>query len=444
MRKLHDYQWAAVEFILDHPEAALFLDMGLGKTISTLTAIEQLIYDRFESEKVLVVAPKRVAELVWAEEAASWPHTSHLRVNKVVGTPKQREAALNAPGDIWVIGRDNLAWLVQNFKFDFDTLVLDELSSFKSHRATRTKAVAAVRGNVNRVIGLTGTPAPKSLMDLWSQFYLLDQGERLGKRIGHYRTNYFRPDKTNGHVVYSYKLLPGAAERIYGRIEDITISMGAVDHLDLPEKVVQNIEVELPPKAKRLYQELKKEFFAELAPGGVVDASNAAVLANKLLQLASGAVYDPGGHPLEVHSAKLDPLGEALEGANGQPTLVAYWFQHERDRISKRFPDAVELKKPNDFKRWNGGDISVGLIHPASAGHGLNLQQGGSRLIWFGPIWDLEAYQQTNARLHRQGQKNRVTIQHLIAKGTIDTHVMKILRDKKATQADLIEAAKRF
>ena len=437
----HDYQKYAIEYIKSHPITALFLDMGLGKTVTTLTAIRDLMYDTFEVRRVLVVAPLRVARDTWPEEIRKWDHLKDLTCSVVVGTVAERRRALQKEADIYIVNRENLAWLYQNSRLDFDMVVLDELSSFKNAKSKRFKAMKAMRPEVKRIVGLTGTPSGNGLMDLWAEFRLLDMGERLGKYISQYRSLYFKPDKRNGMVVFSYKPLPGAEEAIYHQIADITVSMKATDYLEMPELVSVAKEVTLSEKEKKRYDELKKSLVLEL-PGGEVTAANAASLTMKLSQMANGAIYTDDKNVVSIHDRKLDALEDLVESANGQPVLVAYWFKHDKDRIQKRM-EARELKESQDFADWNARKIPVALIHPASAGHGLNLQQGGSILIWFGLTWSLELYQQTNARLWRQGQQSRtVIIQHIVAKGTIDERILKVLEHKDGTQAALIDAVK--
>lgn len=437
----HDYQKYAIEYIKSHPITALFLDMGLGKTVTTLTAIRDLMYDTFKVRRVLVVAPLRVARDTWPEEIRKWDHLKDLTYSVVVGIVAERRRALQKEADIYIVNRENLAWLYQNSRLDFDMVVLDELSSFKNAKSKRFKAMKAMRPEVKRIVGLTGTPSGNGLMDLWAEFRLLDMGERLGQYISQYRSLYFKPDKRNGMVVFSYKPLPGAEEVIYHQIADITVSMKANDYLEMPELVSVAKEVTLSEKEKKRYDELKKSLVLEL-PGGEVTAANAASLTMKLSQMANGAIYTDDKNVVGIHNRKLDALEDLVESANGRPVLVAYWFKHDKDRIQKRM-EARELKEPQDFADWNAGKISVALIHPASAGHGLNLQQGGSILIWFGLTWSLELYQQTNARLWRQGQQSRtVIIQHIVAKGTIDERILKVLEHKDGTQAALIDAVK--
>lgn len=437
----HAYQKYAIDYIKTHPVTALFLDMGLGKTVTTLTAIRDLMYDTFEIQRVLVVAPLRVARDTWPEEIRKWDHLKELTCSVVVGNMVERRRALQKEADIYIVNRENLAWLYQNSRLDFDMVVLDELSSFKNAQSKRFKAMKAMRPKVKRIVGLTGTPSGNGLMDLWAEFRLLDMGERLGKYISQYRNLYFTPDKRNGMVVYSYKPLPGAEEAIYHQIADITVSMKANDYLKMPELVSVTKEVTLSEKEKQRYDELKKSLVLDL-PDGEVTAANAASLTMKLSQMANGAIYTDDKNVVSIHDRKLDALEDLVESANGQPVLVAYWFKHDKDRIQKRM-EARELKESQDFADWNARKIPVALIHPASAGHGLNLQHGGSILIWFGLTWSLELYQQTNARLWRQGQQSRtVIIQHIVAKGTIDERILKVLEHKDGTQAALIDAVK--
>lgn len=437
----HDYQKYAVEYIKSHPVTALFLDMGLGKTVTTLTAIRDLMYDTFEVQRVMVIAPLRVARDTWPGEIKKWDHLKELTCSVVVGSVAERKRALQQDADIYIVNRENLVWLYENCRLDFDMVVLDELSSFKNAQSKRFKAMKAMRPKVKRIVGLTGTPSGNGLMDLWAEFRLLDMGERLGRYISQYRNLYFKPDKRNGMVVFSYKPLPGAEEAIYHQIADITVSMKANDYLKMPELVSVTKEVTLSEKEQKRYDELKKSLVLDL-PDGEVTAANAASLTMKLSQIANGAIYTDDKDVVKIHDRKLDALEDLVESANGRPVLVAYWFKHDKDRIQKRM-QARELKEPQDFTDWNAGKIPVALIHPASAGHGLNLQQGGSILIWFGLTWSLELYQQTNARLWRQGQKSRtVIVQHIVARDTIDERILKVLEHKDGTQAALIDAVK--
>jgi len=439
----HDYQRYAAEFIITHPISALLLDMGLGKTSITLTAINDLLFDSFEVHKVLVVAPLRVARDTWSAEIEKWEHLKNLRYSVVIGTAQERLKALHTPADIYVINRENIQWLVEEsgLSFDFDMAVIDELSSFKNHQSKRFRAFMKVRPKLKRIVGLTGTPAGNGLMDLFAEFKLLDMGERLGRLIGQYRNAYFQPDKRNGMVIYSYKPLPNAEQQIYDKISDITISMKATDHLKMPELISAEYTVQLSEKEREKYDHLKKELVLSTEDNEVT-AANAASLSNKLSQMANGAVYSDDESIIEIHDRKLDALEDIIESMNGKPLLVAYWFKHDLERIRKRF-EIREIKSSEDISDWNGGKIPVALVHPASAGHGLNLQSGGSTLVWFGLTWSLELYQQTNARLWRQGQTaDTVVIQHVVAKGTIDEQIMKALKTKDTTQAALITAVK--
>ena len=439
----HDYQRYAAEFIIAHPVAALLLDMGLGKTSITLTAINDLLFDSFEIHQVLVVAPLRVARDTWSAEIEKWEHLKNLRYSVVVGTAQERISALHVPADIYIINRENIQWLVgeSGLPFDFDMTVIDELSSFKNHLSKRFRAFMKIRPKLKRIVGLTGTPASNGLMDLFAEFKLLDMGERLGRLIGQYRNTYFQPDKRNGMVIYSYKPLPNAERQIYDKISDITISMKAADHLKMPELISAEYTVRLSDKEREKYDRLKKDLIFSTEDNEVT-AANAASLSNKLSQMANGAVYSDDESVIPIHDRKLDALEDIIESMNGRPLLVAYWFKHDLERIRKRF-EIHEIKSSRDISDWNSGKIPVALIHPASAGHGLNLQSGGSTLVWFGLTWSLELYQQTNARLWRQGQTaDTVVIQHIIAKGTIDEQIMKALKTKDTTQAALIAAVK--
>ena len=439
----HDYQRYAAEFIITHPISALLLDMGLGKTSITLTAINDLLFDSFEIHKVLVVAPLRVARDTWSAEIEKWEHLKNLRYSVVTGTAQERISALCIPADIYIINRENVQWLVEEsgLIFDFDMAVIDELSSFKNHQSKRFRAFMKVRPKMKRIVGLTGTPASNGLMDLFAEFKLLDMGERLGRLIGQYRNAYFQPDKRNGMVIYSYKPLPNAERQIYDKISDITISMKAADHLKMPELISSEYTVQLSENEKEKYDRLKKDLIFSTEDNEVT-AANAASLSNKLSQMANGAVYSDDESVIEIHDRKLGALEDIIESMNGKPLLVAYWFKHDLERIRKQF-DVREIKSSDDISDWNSGKIPVALIHPASAGHGLNLQSGGSTLVWFGLTWSLELYQQTNARLWRQGQTaDTVVIQHIIVKGTIDEQIMKALKTKDTTQAALITAVK--
>lgn len=437
----HNYQAQATQFIEDHPQAAILLGMGLGKTIITLTAIWNLLLDSFQACRVLVIAPLRVARDTWPAEAAKWDHLTGLSVAVAVGTKTERLGALARQAMVTVINRENVPWLVKQLgnAWPFDMVVIDELSSFKNHRAQRFKALASVRPKITRIVGLTGTPAANGLMDLWAQYRLLDEGQCLGRFITAYRNRWFVPDKRNGMQVFTYKPRPGAEDDIYEAISDITLSMRTTDHLQLPKLTVTTTNVTLSSKDRKVYDQLRDELVVDL-DGQVIDAANAAALSGKLLQLASGAIYNSDGETITVHDGKLDALEDLVEAANGQNLLVAYWFQHDLARIRQRFPHARPLTTSADIEYWNAGEISLGLIHPASAGHGLNLQTGGSLLVWFSLTWSLELYQQTNARLHRQGQQHPVTITHLVAQDTLDEAVLAALERKNVTQSALIDA----
>ncbi|CAI9393051.1 MULTISPECIES: DEAD/DEAH box helicase [Bacillaceae] len=438
----HKYQTYATNFILKHPIAAVFLEMGLGKSVITLTAIFDLCLDSFEIGKVLVIAPLRVARDTWPAEINKWEHLKGLEFSVAIGTKQERLAALRKPASVYLINRENVDWLVNKsgIPFDYDMVVIDELSSFKSYGAKRFKSLLKVRPRAKRIVGLTGTPSSNGLMDLWAEFRILDMGKRLGRYITHYRNSFFTPDKRNQQIVFSYKPLPGAEDAIYRLISDITISMKSVDFLKMPECVINEVPVYLNGKEQSVYDHFREEMVLEFADEEI-DAMNAAVLSGKLLQMANGAIYDDDKNSHIIHDRKLDALEDLIEGANGKPVLIAYWYNHDLERIKTRF-NVREIKTSKDIKDWNNGDISVGVIHPASAGHGLNLQSGGSTLIWFGLTWSLELYQQTNARLWRQGQNETVVIHHIITKGTIDEDVMRALKRKEKTQSDLINAVK--
>ena len=440
--KPHSYQEYAIRYIETHPISALLIDMGLGKTSITLTAIRNLLFDSFEVCKVLVIAPLRVAKNTWTDEIKKWEHLSTLTYSLIVGNENERLSALNEQTDIYIINRENVDWLVNKsgYKFDFDMVVIDELSSFKNHQSKRFKSLMKVRPLVKRIVGLTGTPSSNGLMDLFAEFKILDMGKRLGYFIGQYRNTYFKPDKMNGPIVYSYKPLPNAENAIYEKISDITVSMKANEYLKMPELLTSNYVVELSNSEKNQYDEMKKSLVLEITDGEIT-ASNAASLSNKLCQLSNGAIYDDEQNIVEIHDRKLYALEDIIESMNGKPLLIAYWYRHDLERIKGRF-SVREIKTSEDISDWNDGKIPVALIHPASAGHGLNLQNGGSTLVWFGLTWSLELYQQTNARLYRQGQKNTVVIQHIITKGTIDEQILKALQKKNKTQADLIDAVR--
>lgn len=417
-----------------------------------MSAVNELMLDYVQVYKVLIVAPLRVARDTWPNELKKWDHLKNLRMSVVMGDQKQRVKALQEPAHLYTINRENLKWLVDYYDsnkmdWDFDMVVIDELSSFKNHKSQRWKALRSIRAMCRRIIGLTGTPAPNSLFDLWAEIGILDQGERLGRFITRYRESYFRPKSYNPStgVVFQYELRDGAEQRIYDRISDICISMKALDYLDMPECSYTEIVVRMSEQEKILYDQLKTDLILPMAEGDV-EAANAAALSNKLLQMANGAVYDENGTVREFHKKKLEALEDLIEAANGQNVLIAYWFKHDKDRIvdyfAKRKAHVRSLQTSKDMDDWNDGKIPIALIHPASAGHGLNIQQGGHILIWFGLTWSLEAYQQTNARLWRQGQRERVSIHHIITENSVDENVMKALNSKEFRQEDLIAAVK--
>ena len=435
----HAYQKTAIAWILSKPKCGLFLDMGLGKTVCALTAIDQLIFDSLEIRKVLVIAPLRVARSVWAEECEKWAHLGHLRVAKVLGDAKERERALHTPADIYVINRENVAWLVKNAAFDFDLCVIDELSSFKSPAAQRFRALRKVIGRCKRVIGLTGTPAPNGLIDLWSQIYLLDRGERLGRTVSIYRGMYFHPLFGSGHIVYKYGINEGAADRIREKVSDICISMSKMEYLDMPDLLYQTASVKLPPEARRAYDEMERTALLSLDTTDIL-AVNAAAISNKLMQITGGAVYDNDGEVQGIHEAKLDALEDLIEQANGQPVLVFVAYRHETERIRRRFGSRVHsLDTAEDIARWNRGEYEIVVAHPASIGHGLNLQQGGHIAIWYSLTWSLELYQQAVDRLYRQGQTETVVVYHIIAAGTVDEAALAALHAKAEGQQALMD-----
>lgn len=443
----HNYQTYATNFIEEHNVSAILLDCGLGKTIISLCAINDLMFDSFEVKKVLVIAPLRVT-LVWKNEIKKWDNLSNLTCSVAIGDEYERIKALRTKADIYIINRENIQWLVEKsgVPFDFDMVVIDELSSFKSYQAKRFKSLLKVRPMVKRIVGLTGTPASNGLMDLWAEFRILDFGKRLGRFITNYRNTYFQPDKRNAQVIFSYKPLPFAEEAIYEKISDITISMKAVDHLKMPELISNEYKVYLCDEEQQKYKALKDDMVLEL-DGEEITASNAATLSNKLSQLANGAIYTNDKNIELVHDRKLDALEDMIESANGKPVLVAYWFKHDLSRIEERLKSLKinysKLDSSESIENWNKGRLSVGLVHPASAGHGLNLQSGGSIIIWFGLTWSLELYQQTNARLWRQGQtSSTVVIEHIITDGTIDEQILKALSSKEIIQSALIDAVK--
>lgn len=438
----HNYQIYSTNFILNNPISAIFLECGLGKSVISLTAINDLMLDYFDVSRTLVIAPLRVANSTWPDEIKKWDHLKHLNYSVVIGSEKERLDALGKPAHIYLINRENVDWLItkSGVSWKFDMVVIDELSSFKSYQAKRFKSLLKVRPKLKRIVGLTGTPSSNGLMDLWAEFRLLDMGERLGRYITYYRQNFFIPDKRNQQMIFSYKPKDGAEKKIYSLISDITISMKSKDFLKMPECVMNEVIVTLSDKEQKLYDSLKQDMVLSLEENEI-DAINAAALSNKLLQMSNGAVYNDDKESLHIHDRKLDALEDLIEGANGKPVLVAYWFKHDLEKIKDRF-DVREIKSAKDISDWNEGKIPVALIHPASAGHGLNLQAGGSTLIWFGLTWSLELYQQTNARLYRQGQDSTVVIHHILTKGTIDEDVMKALKAKEKIQDALIDSVK--
>ena len=446
---LHNYQVVAKDFIIGHPYAAVILDMGMGKTATTLSAVYELMFDRFEVTKVLVIAPLRVANTVWSNEIEQWAELRHLRYSKIVGTPKQRKVALQKDADIYIVNRENLPWLVEQCSpyFKWDMVVIDELSSFKSWQSKRFKAFMAMRPYMKRIVGLTGTPSSNGLMDLFAEFKVIDGGERLGRFIGEFRSRYFEEGRRNGNIVYEYIPMDYAECQIQDKISDITISMKALDYLDMPELISTKKLVRMTEKEKEKYSQFKKEYVLSELDGLEVTAANAASLTNKLVQLSNGAVYSDDHTVVALHEQKLDALEDILESANGEPVLVAYWFKHDLariiDRLEKLKVKSRVLKTEEDIREWNKGNVPVGLLHPAGAGHGLNLQKGGHHLVWFGLTWSLELYQQTNARLWRQGQESEtVVIQHIVTEGTIDEEILKALENKDAQQERLIAAVK--
>lgn len=445
--KPHDYQRYCIQRLIEEPVLGLFLDMGLGKTVITLTAINDLRYNRFMISKALVIAPKKVAEDTWIREAKKWDHLQLLRIIPVLGSRQKRIRELNTPGDVYVISRDNVQWLVDYYRNDwpFDMVVIDEMSSFKSHQAKRFRKLNMVRGHISRMAGLTGTPAPNGLIDLWAQIYLLDQGKRLGRTITAYRNEYFTASSRNRDTIFSYEPLPGADEIIRARIQDICISLSAKDYLKLPERIDNVRYIKLDPKARKAYKEMEKELLLDV-DGETIDAASAAVLSNKLLQICNGAVYNEDRQAVEIHDNKIEAFKELLEASQGRPVLVFYNFQHDRERILKSLERSSlkigELKSPEMIEQWNHNKLDILLAHPASAAYGLNLQAGGNIIVWFGLNWSLELYQQANARLYRQGQKENVIIHHLVVEDSRDQDVMRVLANKQATQDDLLESLK--
>lgn len=448
---LHNYQNAAVNHIMEKSHCALFLDMGLGKTVSTLTAINKLMFEDLDISSVLVVAPKRVAESVWGAETKKWGHLNHLKVVLIAGTAKQRREALSKKGDIYMLGRDNVSWLCGQYggsMLPFDMLVLDESSSFKNPKSIRFKSLRGVQPSFKRVVALTGTPAPNSLMDLWPQIYLLDRGERLGKFITRFREEYFRPGKRNGAIVYKYDITDSGEQRIHDAIGDICMSMKAKDYLDLPGRIDNIINIPMPLDIAEKYKEFERDQVLQLFEGQDLEegisAVNAAALSNKLLQFANGAVYDAEKNVHQIHDLKIDALKEIIEDANGKPILIAWTYRSDVARLKEALKKYKprELKTDQDIRDWNAGKIQVLMMHPASGGHGLNLQAGGNIITWFGQTWSLELEQQFNARLDRQGQQNVVVINKLCIEGTIDLDVIKAQERKAKGQDGLMEAVK--
>lgn len=442
---LHSYQRAGKEYIIRHMHCGLFWEMGLGKTLATLTAVEELIYDRFEIRKVLIIAPLRVAQDTWQAEGRRWDHLRYLRFATVLGAESMRLAALRQEADCYVINRENVAWLCRQYRgkqFPFDMLIVDESSSFKNPRAKRFRDLRKVRAVFKRIVILTGTPAPNNLHDLWAQIYLLDAGERLGRTLGEFRRRYFQPGMSNGYTVYEW-FIRGEKERkqIYDGISDICMSLKTKDYLQLPGRIDNVVRIAMDPGTEKIYKKMEKEMAMELE-GEEITAQNAAALSNKLLQMANGAIYDDNKGVIELHNLKIQKLKEIMEDNDGKPVLVFYSFIHDKDRIKASFPQAAELKDAGSIRQWNKGRIPLLLAHPASCGYGLNLQAGGSIIVWFGLTWSLEQYQQANARLYRQGQDKPVIIHHLVMDGTIDGHVMAALQAKKTGQDALMEAIK--
>ena len=444
----HEYQTYTIDQIRKKPKIALILDMGLGKTVCTLTALNDLMYDSFEVNKVLVIAPLRVADMTWPDEVEKWDHLKNLRISKIIGTAKQRLEALERRADIYIINRENTKWLIDYYlsktkKWPFDTIVIDESSSFKNHQSQRFKALKKAAAVSKRVIELTGTPAPNSLMDLWAQIYLLDQGERLETSITRFRNKYFNPDKRNQVVVFSYKPKPGAEKEIYNQISDIAVSLKAEDHIKMPERIDNFIKLKMPKNIRAIYEEMETEYLVSIDEDQIT-ATSAGVVSNKLLQMANGAAYDENRKVIHIHDLKLDALEEIIEENDKKPIMVLYNYQHDRTRLIERFgklnPRELETKK--DLDDWNAGSIQLLLAHPASMGHGLNLQAGGNIIVWFGLTYSLENYLQANARLYRQGQKETVIINHLITEDTEDENAINRLTQKRMNQDELIEAVK--
>jgi SNF2 family DNA or RNA helicase len=440
----HEYQSFATDFILIHDACGCFLECGLGKTVISLDAVNDLMFDSFDVVKVLVIAPLRVARDTWSRECEKWEHLKHIKISKILGNEEERIRAIKSKAEVYIINRENVEWLVEyhGAKWPYDMVIIDELSSFKSPQAKRFKALRKVRPLIKRVVGLTGTPAPNSLIDLWSEVYLLDRGERLGKTLTGYRDRYFLPDKRNKEIIYTYKAKDDAEAAIYERISDICVSMKACDYLDMPERIDNYVQVKMSEKEEALYKKLEREMLLSFEDGDI-DAVNAAALSNKLLQMANGAVYDENGAVKSIHDRKLEALEDLVESANGKPVLVYYAYKHDKDRILQVFKKKVrQIDSSQDITDWNNGEIEIAIAHPASTGHGLNLQEGGHIIIWFGLTWSLELYQQANARIHRQGQTETVVVHHIITTGTVDEQVVSSLERKDVGQVALINAVK--
>ena len=445
----HEYQRHCLQRIIDTKKIGLYIDMGLGKTVTTLTAIKELKYERLQVRKILVIAPKKVAESTWSKEKDKWDHTKMLRVSKVLGSTAKRIQALNTPADLYIINRENVVWLVDYYRnaWPFDMVVIDESSSFKNHKSKRFKALASISGKITRLVELTGTPSPNGLEDLWAQVYLLDGGERLEKRYTQFRERYFNPGDRGQNIIYNYKPKLGSEQAILDKISDICISMKSEDYLQLPDLIEDVIHVELDPKARKAYNDLERQMVLALPEEeDEISVTSAAALSNKLLQLANGAFYDEGHSVHSVHDCKIEAFMELVESLNGKPALVFYNFQHDKDRIKAALEKTGlrvrELKTPQDENDWNAGQIDILLAHPASCAYGLNLQQGGNHVIWFGLTWNYELYSQANKRLHRQGQTEKVIIHHLVCSGTRDEDVMEAISRKDDVQNWVMESLK--
>lgn len=445
--KPHPYQQRGVDWIIDHPSCGLFLPMGAGKTATTLTAIELLKYDRLDAWRILIIGPKRVIETTWPDEIQKWDNLKHLTYSVIAGTAAKRKAAIDADADIYLVGKENVQWLVDQAgkSWKWDMVVIDELSTFKNHQAKRFKALRTMLPLIDRFVGLTGTPTPKGIPDLWSQIYLMDRGERLGRTIGAFRQAYLKPGLTNGYAVYNWRVQPGADKAIQAKISDICMSIDQAEYATLPDCQMIDLLVDLKKDLTR-YQKFKKELLLEVGEDEEIIAENAATMCGKLLQFTSGAIYDEDHQIHELHTHKLEALQDLMESANGQPVMIFYWYQHEKDRIVEALKDykGMDVKDKGAIRKWNDKDLDYLILQPASAGHGLNLQDGGHIAVWYSlPNWTLELYQQANARIYRQGQKEKVTIYHLLAKGTLDQDMLKALKDKEQVQTAMMEALKR-